>query len=201
MSLDALELPKVDLVTGRYYVIDRLPDGSVHSAYEPLPTEVSPLEEEAMGRCLVLGERALALGNPPVGAVLLDHESGERWEGITVDKSTRHLHGHAEIQAYDKAQPTVGNDLSNCTLVTTSVLCDTCATPYAEGKIGRIVCGVTRAAVWKVAGIMRPRRINMHELLLDGDINTTVTIGFMAEDILRNFALYAPMRASGQVNL
>ncbi len=201
MSAPVLELPKVDLISGRYYVVDRLPDGTVLSAYDPIPTELSPQEEEAMQWCVALGRQALDAGNPPVGAVLLDNESGDSWGDFTVDKSSRDLRGHAEHGVYGQAQPIVGNDLRDCTLVTTAVLCNTCATPYAEGKIGKIICGVTREAVWEVAGIMRPRRINMHDLLLDGDIDTTVTIGVQAEAILQNFVKWAQLRRENKVNV
>lgn len=199
MSVSELELPRVDLVSAHYFVAERFPDGTVRGNFESVPVELSDLEQEAMARCVALGGIALETGNPPVGAILLDHDRGLQWEDVTTDKTSRNLQGHAELGLLRQATPTVGNDLRNCTLVTTAHLCNTCTAPYAEGNIGRIVCGVPRSAVWQVARLMRPRKINMHDLLLDGDIDTTVTTGLKTEEILRNFVTWAVLRDEREV--
>lgn len=185
--MSGLTLPSVELTTLRY---------SRDGRTDPCLTEIDDIEQRAMDYCLMLGEQALKEGDPPVGAVLLDRRGGlvRQWASRTNDKTSGHLLGHAELRAYMAAQPEVGNDLSGMTLVTTSQLCNTCTAPYAEGKIGKIICAVPRSAVWEVAGIMRPRLINMHDLLADGDTSTVVTMGYMAEAATALFALYGQIQ-------
>lgn len=181
-------LPVVELEAHRY-----LPDGRTERI-EPFVTE---LEDHAMSMCLDLGDKALANGNPPIGAVLLNNETGDVWGATTTDKSHPRLLAHAEIWVYGMAYEQdgkIGDDLQDYTLVTGAQPCNTCTTPYAEGNIGKIVFAAPRVAVRQIAGIMRDRKINMHELLLDGNTNTEVVSGFRAAESLAKFALYAEMR-------
>lgn len=193
--MHSLTIPSIELRTTHYYR-----DLSyVHSqtAGEPYITE---LENTAMDMAMKLGEEALADGNPPVGAVLIDNKAGQTWGAKTVDKTTPRLLAHAEIRAYEAAQPTVGDDLTGCTLVTTAQPCNTCTSPYAEGKIGKIIYAAPRWAIYQVSGIMRRRSINMHELLIDGDTETVVVEGYRAEQALGTFALYGLLRSAGHVS-
>lgn len=158
--------------------------------------DAEPTDEEttAMSLCLELADQALRAGNPPVGAILLDNKSGLLWGAQTIDKTQPHLIGHAETRAYLQAQPTVGDDLSEATLVTTAQPCNTCTTPYAEGKIGRIIYAMPRPVIFAVCGIMRPREINMPDLLRDGDTETTVIAGHQSQEALALFGRYAMLR-------
>ena len=74
VSFDAL--PKVPILGAQYY-----PDGSI----EPASPDLEPLEEQLLVTCLSMGELALLNGNPPIGAVLLNRETGAFWGALTVD--------------------------------------------------------------------------------------------------------------------
>lgn len=169
--------------------IHYLPDGS----FEEETVHLSELEVQAMDMSLELANRALESGNPPVGAVLLDRKNEQLWGGSTSDKSERHILAHAEIRAYDLAQPTVGDELQDCSLVTTSQPCTTCTPPYVEGKIGRIIYAAPRSDVWQITGIMRPRSVNMHELLVDGETDTVVVGNYRAPEAMAKFVMWAEM--------
>lgn len=133
---------------------------------------------------------ALSEGNPPIAAVLIDHDSGILWGGKTVDKTEGHLMRHAELRVYDLAQPVLNDNLENCTLVSTSQLCSSCTPHYAEGRIGKIIIGAQREMVYPLTGIMRPRKINMPELIEDGNTDTLVIENFMALRSLQLFVKY-----------
>jgi tRNA(Arg) A34 adenosine deaminase TadA len=167
-------------------------DGSI----ELVPPEVLEAEHLAMLSCFGLAEQALQDGNPPIGAILLDHERGLSWGATTIDKTTPHLLGHAELRAYytTKAVEVVGDDLSECSLVTTAQPCCSCTPPYVEGKIGRVIFAARRSSVYEVAGIMRPRSINMPDLLADGDTETTVVAGYMEDRALAMFGLWRKLK-------
>jgi len=158
---------------------------------EAEPTE---LENAAMDLCHQLADEALEAGNPPVGAVLVNNRSGEVWGARTNDKTERNLFGHGEILAYMIAQPSIGNDLSDMTLVTSAQPCNTCTPPLAEGGIRRIVYAAPRPLVFAVCGIMRNREINMADLLQDGKTNTEVIAGYRAGEALSRFVLYGELR-------
>ena len=173
------------------------PDGQV----APVAPELTAMEQEAMRTCLALGEVAMDGGNPPIGAVLLAESLNASWSAKTTDYDTPRLLGHAEVLAYldTGAIDVVGDDLSDCTLITTAQPCTTCTPPYAEGGIGKIVFAASREQVFATANLMRPRQVNMAELLRDGQTDTTVVRGFMAEEALSLFALWSQRRSAGAV--
>lgn len=165
-------------------------DGSIQTV-EPFITDA---EQAAMDYAIELGELALRDNNPPVGAVLIVDDGLHTFGAKTHDKTSRKLNGHGEIIAYEDAHAVVGDDLSHSTLVSTAVLCSSCTPPYAEGKIGKIITAAPRRYVWQLSGIMRPRHINMHELLVDGDTDTVSIINYGLERALGMFAEYGRLR-------
>ena len=165
----------------------------------PGPAEITDTEHEALLFCLSLGRKALEGGNPPVGAVLLDNLRGLAWAAMTVDKTTPDILGHAEVRAYNAARTTVGDQLQDCTLVTTAQPCHTCTCPYAEGKIGRVVFAAPRSDIYQVSGLMRPRKINMPDLLRDGNTNTLTIQGHLAGRALTYFATWGALRSMGKI--
>lgn len=167
-----------------------MPDRSV-TELEP---QVNETEHVAMDLAFEMAQIALEDGNPPVGSVLIVGDGDHLFGGKTHDKTSKKINGHAEIVAYEDAHQIVGDDLSNSTLVTTAVLCSSCTPPYAEGKIGKIITAIPRRYVWQLSGIMRPREINMHELLRDGNTDTLSVINYNLERSVGLFALYGARR-------
>ncbi len=165
-------------------------DGTVETI-EPVVHEV---EKMAMDLAFRFAELALEEGNPPVGSVLIVDDGMHIFGGKTHDKTTGKINGHAEIVAYEDAHQAVGDDLSSSTLVSTAALCSSCTPPYAEGKINKIVTSAPRRFVWQLSGIMRPRQINMHELLIDGQTDTISIINYNLERSLGLFAIYGKQK-------
>ena len=102
-----------------------------------------------MERAIDVGRLAMAMGEPPFGAIVLD-PSGAVIAAIGDQVRTYHdLTRHAETEAVRIAVATLGPDLSGCTLVTTVEPCPMCFTAAWLSKIGRIVYGATMTAVAK----------------------------------------------------
>ncbi|HEX7963849.1 MAG TPA: deaminase [Candidatus Saccharimonadales bacterium] len=190
VSFDAL--PRVPILGTQYY-----PDKRI----EPASPDLEPLEEQLLVACLSMGELALLNGNPPIGAVLLNRETGAFWGALTVDKTRRTIFGHAEVRAYFLAEDTVGDQLENCTLITTAQPCSSCTPPYAEGKIGRIVYAAPRDKVREVCDLMRERDFNLPQAVADGKTTTTVIEGHHAPEALAAFAVWGQLHKAGRVNV
>lgn len=155
--------------------------------------EITDTEAAAFELAYEISREALAEGNPPCGAVLVVNDGEHVYGGKTHDKTSRDIRGHAELVAYGEAQHLVGDDLSRSTLTTTAVPCNTCATPYAEGRIRKIIASAPRRYVFPLTGLMRPRKINAHELLHDGATETILIMNYKLERTLAQFALYGKM--------
>nr|WP_258184674.1 MULTISPECIES: nucleoside deaminase [unclassified Bifidobacterium] len=97
-----------------------------------------------MDEALTLARRAATAGDVPVGALVVDDESGAI---LGRGYNTREVDGdplaHAEVVAMREAAATRGGDwnLADCTLVVTLEPCPMCAGACLQTRIGRIVFG------------------------------------------------------------
>jgi tRNA(Arg) A34 adenosine deaminase TadA len=107
---------------------------------------------EGMGCALELAREAVAAGEPPFGAVLVDG-SGKivAWTTDRV-RSQRDMTQHAEIEAVRQACALLGPDLSGGTLYTTCEPCPMCFTAAWLARVSRIVWGATMAEVAVLMG-------------------------------------------------
>ncbi len=185
-------LPELPLQATQYR-----PDRS----FDPTDVDITEMDHHLIDSCFDLAEIALMDGNPPVGAYIYSSRLGKSWGAKTVDKTVRRLMGHGELRAYDGVADLLGDDLSDCTLYTTAEPCVTCTAPYAEGKIGRIIFSAPRSDIYAVSGLMRPRKINMHEILVDGHTDTIVTSGLGSERALGLFATWGELQRQGKVKI
>ncbi len=100
-----------------------------------------------MKRCLELAEKALAMGNPPVGSIII-HKQEEIGVGIESGRTSGDVTRHAEIlairMAVDKGYKKV---LSQSTLYTTHEPCIMCSYPIRHYRIPLIVMGIEVAEV------------------------------------------------------
>jgi tRNA(adenine34) deaminase len=118
----------------------------------------------AVGQALVIGRAALAAGEIPVGAVVLDpagiviasaHNEREAWHDPTA---------HAEVVALRRAGEALGTwHLVGCTLAVTLEPCTMCAGALVLARVDRLVFGAWDAkagAVGSLWDVVRDRRLN-----------------------------------------
>lgn len=100
-------------------------------------------EERYMTQALALAEKALKLGEVPIGCVIVNEDTGRiigrGYNRRNTDKSTL---AHAEIAAIRKASRAVGDwRLENCTAYITLEPCPMCAGALVQARIRRVVVG------------------------------------------------------------
>ena len=98
--------------------------------------------DEAMGLALEEAEAAAAVGDVPVGAVVL----GPGGEVLARRRNERELRGdpvaHAELLAIQDAAAALGAwRLTGCTVVVTLEPCPMCAGALVAARVGRVVFG------------------------------------------------------------
>ena len=100
------------------------------------------LDEEYMEKALALAEKAFALGEIPVGALVVDPEGNIIGEGYNLRETTHSPTAHAEVLAIEQAAKTLGQwRLSDCTLYVTLEPCPMCAGAAMNARLKRVVYG------------------------------------------------------------
>ena len=100
--------------------------------------------EELMGLALDEARSAAALGEVPVGALVLDPKG--RIIGLGRNSSVRDcdISAHAEIKALRAAGQTLGNyRLTDCLLVVTLEPCPMCASAIVQARLAGLVFGAS----------------------------------------------------------
>jgi len=128
-------------------------------------------DEQFMGLALDLALEAGALGEVPVGAlVVLDGEVVGR--GYNQPISRNDPTAHAEIMALRDAATRLGNyRLPGCTLYVTLEPCAMCAGAIMHARIGRVVFGARdpkTGAAGSVIDLFAESRLNHHATVVDG---------------------------------
>lgn len=125
---------------------------------------VQSQDVDAMRAALKLAESALATGDVPVGAVVLDPVGEVIGEGMNRREADHDPTAHAEVVAMREAATRLGNwRLDGCTLVVTLEPCAMCAGALVGARIQRLVFGAfdpkagAVASLWDLA---RDRRLN-----------------------------------------
>lgn len=104
-------------------------------------------DEDFMRHCLGLGQQALALGNPPVGAIVV-MEGKIIGEGIEAGKTQGDITYHAEIEAIRDALKKTGKKyLSGSVMYTTHEPCIMCAYTIRHYRIHKVVFGASVPAI------------------------------------------------------
>ncbi|MDR0223336.1 MAG: nucleoside deaminase [Oscillospiraceae bacterium] len=115
------------------------------------------LDEEYMAKALALAEKAYALGEFPVGAVIADDEGAIIGEGYNLREANASPLGHAEITAIEKAAGLLKNRrLDLCTIYVTLEPCLMCAGAIMQARLKRLVYGAyapKTGAVTSVVGV------------------------------------------------
>lgn len=102
---------------------------------------VSTVQEKYMKEALKQAKKAYALGEVPIGCVIV-HEGkiiGRSYNRRNTDKNTL---AHAEITAINKASKVIGDwRLEDCTLYVTLEPCQMCAGAIVQARIPEVVMG------------------------------------------------------------
>ena len=100
-------------------------------------------DEEYMSRAVELAKKAAALGEVPVGAVVVKKSSGEIvGEGYNLRESGKSPLAHAEIIAINEASKTLGGwRLIDCEMFVTLEPCPRCCGAIINSRIERVVFG------------------------------------------------------------
>lgn len=127
---------------------------------------MEPRNEDVQAMTLALDEAraALATGDVPVGAVVLDSAGNVIAHGRNMREAEHDPTGHAEIVALRAAAAAIGSwRLDGCTLVVTLEPCTMCAGAIVGARIARLVFGAVddkAGAVGSLWDVVRDRRLN-----------------------------------------
>ncbi len=103
--------------------------------------KIVSVEEKYMKEALKQAKKALALGEVPIGCVIV-HEGkiiGRGYNRRNTDKNTL---AHAEITAINKASKAIGDwRLEECTMYVTLEPCQMCAGAIVQARIPEVIMG------------------------------------------------------------
>ncbi|WP_454084363.1 nucleoside deaminase [Georgenia sp. Marseille-Q6866] len=126
----------------------------------------------AMNTALELAERALAGGDVPVGAVVLDREGRAVATAHNRCEVDRDPTAHAEVLALRAAAAATGDvRLEGCTLVVTLEPCTMCAGAVVLSRVDRVVFGAwdpKAGACGSIRDVVRDSRLNHRAEVVGG---------------------------------
>ncbi|WP_091120825.1 nucleoside deaminase [Nocardioides terrae] len=115
---------------------------------------------------------ALATGDVPIGAVVLDPSGGVIGRGRNVREVAADPTGHAEVIAIREAARHLGEwRLEGCTLLVTLEPCTMCAGAVVLARVARLVFGAfddKAGAVGSLWDVVRDRRLNHRPEVVSG---------------------------------
>jgi len=125
-----------------------------------------------MDEALAEARSALASGDVPIGAVVLDPDGSVVGRGRNVREAAADPTGHAEVVALRAAAAARGEwRLEEHTLVVTLEPCTMCAGAAVLARVGRIVFGPhddKAGAVGSLWDVVRDRRLNHRPEVVSG---------------------------------
>jgi len=131
---------------------------------------------------------ALATGDVPIGAVVVDAAGAVVGRGRNVREAAADPTGHAEVVALRAAAAARGEwRLTGCTLVVTLEPCTMCAGAAVLARVDRLVFGAyddKAGAVGSLWDVVRDRRLNHRPEVVSGvlaDESTSLLEDFFAQ--------------------
>lgn len=159
----------------------------------PTPETPTPLDLAMMRRALVLAQKAAAIGEVPVGAVLYETTGGKiLGEGFNRRECDKDPAAHAEFLAITRAAHTLHDwRLDTCSLAVTLEPCAMCAGLLVNARVARVLYGAADSK----AGAVR----SLYRLLEDPRLNHRAQVlpGILAQEsagLLSDF--FAGLRAA-----
>ncbi|KRF37488.1 CMP deaminase [Nocardioides sp. Soil805] len=141
-----------------------------------------------MRLALAEAQEAVATGDVPIGAVVLDPAGEVLARGRNVREAEGDPTGHAEVVALRAAARARGEwRLTGCTLVVTLEPCTMCAGAAVLSRVERVVFGAyddKAGAVGSLWDVVRDRRLNHRPEVLGGVLaaeSTALLEAFFAE--------------------
>lgn len=128
--------------------------------------------DQLMGEALDLARSAVAEGDVPVGALVVDPSGVVIGRGRNTRERDGDPTGHAEVVAIREAAAARGEwRLEGCTLVVTLEPCTMCAGAIVAARVERLVFGAfddKAGAVGSLWDVVRDRRLNHRPEVLSG---------------------------------
>ena len=104
-------------------------------------------------RCIEIADEAVAAGNHPFGALIVDKEGNIIVESGNIEVTEKECTGHAETTAMRKAVKLYSREfLWDCTLYSTAEPCCMCTGAIYWGNVGRIVYGISEKDLLALTG-------------------------------------------------
>ncbi|GAA3387083.1 tRNA adenosine(34) deaminase TadA [Cryptosporangium minutisporangium] len=139
---------------------------------KPQRLVVSSPDRDAMSTALSVAEGALATGDVPVGAIVLDAAGTELARACNEREASGDPTAHAEVLALRRAATALGTwRLAGCTLVVTLEPCTMCAGALVLARVDRVVFGAWDAkagAAGSLWDVVRDRRLNHRPEVVGG---------------------------------
>ena len=131
-----------------------------------------PRDVAAMQAALTEARAALAHGDVPVGAVVLDQDGVVLAAGHNGREADADPTAHAEVLALRRAGAALGSwNLAGCTLAVTLEPCTMCAGALVLARVSRLVFGAwdpKAGAVGSLWDVVRDRRLNHRPAVASG---------------------------------
>jgi tRNA(adenine34) deaminase len=125
-----------------------------------------------MRRALAVAEGAVASGDVPIGAVVVDPAGVLLAEAANQREKDGDPTAHAEVLALRQAAAKLGSwRLDGCTLVVTLEPCTMCAGALVLARVARLVYGAIdpkAGAVGSLWDVVRDRRLNVRPEVVGG---------------------------------
>ena len=167
---------------------------------------IKSVEEKYMKEALKQAKKAYALGEVPIGCVIV-HEGkiiGRGYNRRNTDKNTL---AHAEITAINKASKVIGDwRLEECTLYVTLEPCQMCAGAIVQARIPEVVMGCMNpkaGCAGSILNILEMPQFNHQVKVTRGILETECSQmlkTFFEELRIRNKQEKAARRASGDLS-
>jgi len=131
------------------------------------------MDERYMREALNEARKAMDLGEVPIGAIIVDNESGEIiGRGFNRRNSAKNPLCHAEIDAINEAAGVIGDwRIEKCTLYVTIEPCPMCAGAIVQARIPRVVFGARNpkaGCAGSILDILNEERFNHQVEVTEG---------------------------------